>query len=90
MTSISNGDLHALGLGELLLIAIESEELRCAEVECGGDVQNVGETMSVLLGVAGAEILGDSMHVGPVSRHNFKHLGPQVRLQVPQHPNRRK
>ena len=58
--------------GEGALVGVEGEELRGAEVEGGGDVQDVGEAVARRGRVFGAEVLGQLVNRGPIGCDDFE------------------
>ncbi len=88
MIAPSNREDQSLCLSEQLLIVVKGQKPRSAQMQCGGDMQNVSQPMSALLGVAGAQVFGELMHVRPVHWEHLNLLGREVGLHRLQHPSR--
>jgi hypothetical protein len=75
-------DRHAFVFGEVALALVEGEEGGGAEVQGGGDVEQVEEAVTLRLCVVGTEAFGDSMDLGPVDGDDLQDVGGEVALQI--------
>jgi|GEM_PF-5652750 len=73
------------GLSEALLIYIKSQELRLAQMQSRGDMENVRQPMTTADCIPSAQVFGQMMRDCPVYRYRLQYIVPQVRIQIAKH-----